>query len=220
MRLLLALIATVTLAVGILACGGTSKKETSPARVSSNAATDTNAQTATGSTTTPAATATAPSTTTTGDRPKDSNDEDSDSNSDDDLEVFDFGHAASPAQERTIVALVKHYYAASAAGEGATFCSLTFSLIAEAIVEDYGEAAGPAGLRGKTCAVVETKALKLEHKQMAQDAATLEVTGARVNGKKGLALLRFGAKAQPRYIPVRLEFGVWKIHAMSDSRMP
>jgi hypothetical protein len=221
MKSLLALFAIALLSVSVIACGGASKGTGSTSHVSSNAAATGGTQATTPSSTTPSGSATTSSTTTTVSHPKDSNDGDSDSNNgDDDLEVLDYGHAANAANERTITALLKRYYAAAAAGDGATFCSQTFSLIAEAIVEDYGGATGPANLRGKTCAVVESKALKLEHQKMAADAATLEVTGVRINGQKGLALLRFGTRSEQRYIRVRLEFGVWKIYAMSDSAMP
>ncbi|HTA14339.1 MAG TPA: hypothetical protein VK781_05720, partial [Solirubrobacteraceae bacterium] len=62
------------------------------------------------------------------------------------------------------------------------------------------------------------KAFKLTHKKMAFEAATLEVTGVRIDpdNKRGLVLLRFGPKGQPRYIPVRREFGVWKVYSITD----
>jgi hypothetical protein len=222
MKSLLVLLAVALLSVGFDACGSASKDATSASHTSSTATTNDTATTNETSTTPPPATTTSSNTTTSGGQPKDSNDDDSDAKGDDDLEIIDYGQAANAADRRTVTTLLKRYYPAAAADNGAAVCSLTFSLIAEEIVEVYGEAAGPANLRGKTCAVVESKALKQaqEHKRMVADAATLEVTGVRTIGKKGIALVRFGPHAQPRYVVVRREFGVWKVYSMSDSRMP
>jgi hypothetical protein len=219
MKSLLGLFVVALVSISVSACGGASKGTGSTSHASSNAAATngtTPATTPSTTTTTTSSSTTGSSTTTTGNHAKDSNDGDSDSSSNDDVEVLDYGHAANAADERTITALLKRYHAAAAAGDGATACSQIFSLMAEAIVEDYGELAGPANLRGKTCAIVLSKWFKLSHRKMVANAATLEVTGVRIKGKKGLALLRFGATGQPRYIPVRLEFGVWKIYSISD----
>jgi hypothetical protein len=211
MKSLLALLAVALLGLSTVACGAASKDTgSSVSRTSSD-----NGNSA--QTTSPASTArTAP----TGDTSKDANDGDNDPNSNDDLEVFDYGHSASSSDERTIAALVKRYYAAAAADDGAAACSQIFSLIAEAIVESYGGAPGPANLRGKSCAVVLSKYFKLNHQRLVAKAPGLKVAGVRIKDKKGLVVLRFGRGA-PRYIVVRLEFGTWKIYSMfEESPLP
>jgi hypothetical protein len=137
----------------------------------------------------------------------------------DDNVVLHYGHVASAADKRVIAALVERYYAAAAAGDGAKACPLIFSLLAESVPEDYGQPPGPPSLRGKTCAVVMSKLFKQRHQELAVDAATFEVTGVRVDGKRGLALLSFGS-VRDRNIPVHREFGVWKIGDLVDSGSP
>lgn len=134
----------------------------------------------------------------------------------DDGPVLYFGHAANAAEGRTITVLVKHYYAAAAANDGATACSLIYSIIAESVADEYGQS--PA-LSGKTCAVVMSKLFKQRHRELATEAAGLEVTRMRVSGDRGLVLLRLGT-ALERRVPVRREHGAWRLAVLFDVGVP
>jgi hypothetical protein len=134
----------------------------------------------------------------------------------DDGIVRDYGQAASAPDTRAITALVRRYYAAATAADGARVCSLMFSLLAEAIPEDYGRGAGPAFSRGNTCPVVLSKLYRHDHGMV---AGVMVVTGARVNGKRGQALI--GSKAMPASsLALKREYAVWKIDALLPHTLP
>jgi hypothetical protein len=134
----------------------------------------------------------------------------------DDSPVLYFGHAASATDGRAIAALLTRYYAAGAAGDGATACSLIHPLLAESIVEEYAQS---PSLRGRTCAVVMSKLFKQLHGELARDVAGLELIRARVRGDHGVAVLRFGG-ARERRVLVRRERGAWKMDLLLDVGMP
>lgn len=116
--------------------------------------------------------------------------------------------------------MVKRYYIAAVANNGAKACSLVYWLFAEAIPEDYGQSPGPPALSGKTCPVVLSKLFRLHHEQLVADAAGLEVTGARVERRRGVVLLRFRGSREPRYIQMHRERHAWKIDALLDEALP
>jgi hypothetical protein len=134
--------------------------------------------------------------------------------------IVDYGHAANPADNQTITTLVRRYYTAAAADDGAKVCSLIYSIFEEAIAEDYGRPPGPASLRGKTCAVVMSKLFKQRHKQQVTDLARLQVTGVRLQGGKGYVLLSFGKTGPGRYLFVKREHSTWKINSLIDTEVP
>jgi hypothetical protein len=131
----------------------------------------------------------------------------------DDARFVHFGHAARAADRRAITALVERYYAAAAAGDGATACALTYSILAESLPQDYGSAPGPAYLRGaKTCAAVLSGLFKHLH---ANVSAPRTVTGVRVGRKRRLVIL--GSPILPESMAeVRPERGVWKMDSVLD----
>ncbi len=131
--------------------------------------------------------------------------------------VLGFGHGASPGDRRTVTRLVKRYYAAAAAEDGATACSLIPSNLARAVPEDYGQAPGPRYLRGgKTCSAVMSRLFTYLHRRMASEAATLKVTRVRLKSKGGYAVLRFNAPPE-RELNVVREGGTWKVGSLLDS---
>lgn len=135
---------------------------------------------------------------------------------DDDAIVRDYGRPASAADARAITALVKRYYAASSRADGRRVCGLLFSLTAEAVPEDYGRGAGPAFARGNTCSAVLSKYYRHEH---AMVAGSVQVVAVRVEGKRALALI--GSRTMPASsLPVRSEYGVWKLYALFSRRLP
>jgi hypothetical protein len=135
----------------------------------------------------------------------------------DDRGVLTFGHAASSADTRAIAAVVERFYAAAAAGEGATACASMVSSVARAVPNDYRQAPGPSYLYGgRTCRAVMSRAFKYLRREM---TFAVEVSGARVNGDEGIALL--GSRTMPASeIRVRREHGVWKIDALFGAALP
>lgn len=137
----------------------------------------------------------------------------------DDRIVRAFGHAASPADRRTIAALVKRYYRAAAAQEGARGCAMLEANISKSLPEVLGGGAGPPYLSGKTCAVVLTKVFRQNHRQMVIFAATLQVSSVRLGGDEGFVVLAF-KRLPGREFRLFLEHGVWKMGALLDGELP
>ena len=154
--------------------------------------------------------------------PKD-RDNDSDNNSgsyyDKDDSVREFGHAADVADRQAVAAVVERYFAAAASEDGATACSLIVSSLARSIPGDLGRPPGPPYARGRTCAIVMSKIFKVNHRQLRVYHAMLEVTGVRLGGDGGFAVLGFGT-LPGREIRVTREKSVWKMDALLDSELP
>jgi len=135
-------------------------------------------------------------------------------------EALDFGHAASNADKQAITALVKHYYKAAQAEDGTTACSLIYSILAEAVPEDYGQSPpGPAYSVGKTCPAVTTLQFKHFHRQLALEVPLLQVTRVRLQEHHGWAILAFGTLPE-REISVTREGHVWKMAQLLDGALP
>lgn len=129
----------------------------------------------------------------------------------DDPSTSTWGPAASAADRRAVTALLVRYYQLAAAGDGSDACKLISVLFAEAIPEDYGQPPGPPQTRGKTCAEVMTKLFALERAKLAAASATIRVTGVRVEGRKGRALVGF-ATVPASYINLQKERdGAWRV---------
>lgn len=136
----------------------------------------------------------------------------------DDASTRTYGHAAGTADRRAITALVGRYYAAAAAGDGATACSLIYSTFARAIPEDYGHnSAGPAYLRAaKTCPAIMSLLFKHFHGQL---AGAFRVTGVRVGDARAFALTG-SATGPASLVEVRREQGAWKIDTLLGNPLP
>jgi hypothetical protein len=138
---------------------------------------------------------------------------------DDDSTVRDFGHPASTGDAKAVTALLERYYAAAAAGGGATGCSLMSPRLAnESNLGEAAELAYPPAfstplLHGKPCARILSVLFKEDHAQLAADSATVVVTGVRVDGRHGLALLGFRTTPE-RQVPVEREGRAWKVGAL------
>lgn len=227
MRWLLVSLAIALFGLGLSACGGSGKGSGSASQTSSKAATATTA-TQGGST--------AASGSFIGDEDDDDTasnytgtnkyDNDADFDNDtiknkgyhdsDDSTARSFGRAASAADRRTIAALVKRYYAAAAASDGAKACPLIYSTLEQAIPEDYGQPPGPVYSRGKTCAVVMSEYFAHFHRQL---AGAFAVTGVRVEGRQARVLL--GSKTVPAsFVTLRRERGTWKINELLGQPLP
>jgi hypothetical protein len=105
---------------------------------------------------------------------------------------------------------VKRYYAAVAAGDGAAACSLMSSGLSKSITQGFGRS---AALRGKGCAGILALLFKRRSGQSAASLAEIEVTGVRIKGDRGFALLH--SKLMPSgEITVDREGGAWKVGAL------
>lgn len=186
----LGVIAALVLGLGVASCGG------SGARSATDAAADRGSTGAAHNLSAPGS-----------DR-----DNDGDHN-DDDTRVLDYGQPANAADWRRSVALVKRYFAAAAAANGAGACRLLIPLSAESVAEEYGET---PQLRGGTCAVVMSKLFRLHHRMLTEKSAVLEVIAVRINGYRGLAVLDFPEIHEARQIGLRRVQGAWKVADLLD----
>jgi hypothetical protein len=134
----------------------------------------------------------------------------------DDGPVRYFGHAAGPAEARAIIAVVKRYYVAAAARDGAEGCRLLYSLLAETLVDEYGHV---ASVSGSTCAAVLTKLFDNNHREAVRNLAKFHPFSIRAGSEHGLALYRIEPTTIRRMI-VRREHGLWKIDALLNVAMP
>lgn len=154
--------------------------------------------------------------------PRDS-DEDKDSPGggrydEDDNAVLNFGKAADTSQALAITRLVRRYYAAASASDGAEACALIYSPVAESAVEDYGASPDQTSPHAKSCETVVSGLFK-RHPELAAKARSIEVTYVRVEGDRGLAVLRFGRRTVRRVL-VHHEHGAWKMGVLLDMGVP
>jgi hypothetical protein len=133
-----------------------------------------------------------------------------------------FGRAVSLSERRAIAALVKRYYAAALAENGARGCALLYSTLAESVpVDDSREPGAPAYQRGQTtCAGVLTALFKHYHAQLAAELPSMQVTGVHIREHEGFAHLRFGGGLPERRIGVKRERRTWKMTQLYDQELP
>ena len=137
----------------------------------------------------------------------------------DDSGIRAFGHAANVTEQKAVVEMVERYYAAAAAADGAAACPMIVASLARAIPHDIGSPPGPPYARGKTCAVVMSKVFRENHRQLAAEAATLKVSGVRVEHGLVRALLSF-TSLPGRWLSIAREGGAWKVHELLDRELP
>lgn len=132
-----------------------------------------------------------------------------------DNSIQTFGHRGGEAERQTVDSIVKRYYAAVAAGDGSTACSLMARGLANSIAKGLGRS--PA-LRGKGCGGILSLLFKRRSGSATVDTS-VQVTQLRVNGNRAFALLR--SKTMPQgEITVYREGGAWKIGALIGSALP
>lgn len=131
----------------------------------------------------------------------------------DDHETLHYGRAATRAERAEVKSLIDRYYAAAVAGDGKTGCSLSYSLYAEGIPENYGN---QPGLAGNTCPAVMSKLFAREHAQLVAERKILRLTGVRADGDRGYALLGEGGNTQ-RFFYIHRDSGVWRMEALESS---
>lgn len=211
MKYLATLFVTALLGIGLSACGaGKSASSASPVPDAK-----------TGSTTASAASGTAPAPAyikADGDKDNDIGAPFDDTNND---LALNYGHPADAADKQAVTALLKRYYAAALAGDGAKTCAMLYVTFAEAIPEDYGpgSAGAPYLKQGKTCPAVMGLLFKHFHSQLAAELPLLKVSRVRLVQHHGFAILSFGTMPE-REITVRREKRTWKVEALLDGELP
>jgi hypothetical protein len=213
----LALLSTVLVAVGAVACGSTGKSADDPS--------------SSGTSTTVVTHNHAPSTTTakTGTDTasshgylKDDGDKSGDDslpgnpNAGDDVPFFkSYGRPAGPLTVQAVTKLIRSYLAAATTGDTAQACALLDRTLATGLAED-----GPSPNSGTDCAAAVTPLFKQQQQQLSSDdAATIVVTAVLVKGNVGLAVLGFEAVPEGDILLER-EDGRWRIGALLPSTIP
>ncbi len=124
-----------------------------------------------------------------GDQDNDDNDDGSAAASDNSALLKAYGAAANRTEEHQATAVVKSYFAAADAGDGARACSLLATSLATSLAEGQGDSI-PSGHR--TCAARAALLFQQQHRQLKEDdAATMVVTSVHLGGNFGLAALGF-----------------------------
>ena len=208
-RALPALLVAALLGTTVVACGGAARVASSSSSPSTGLGTN-------GATATTASSSAVPS----GGFLKEDGDKDSDDGAypahpgqDDQSFLATYGVRAPPAEARTIAALVRRYYAASLAGDGASTCELLDAGIATALAAQQGTAAhGTAA-----CAASLSPLLAQQHQHLlAEEPTMMVVTSVYAKDNVGVAVLGF-RNAPESIIVLAREGHAWKIDALFDS---
>ncbi len=128
-----------------------------------------------------------------------------------------FPRKADPADTRAVAAIVKSYYAASAADEGAKACSLLTAGLADALGTGRGRSTGSAS---GGCAESMTRLLRQQHQgPTPAEVSTMVVTSVHVKGNLGVAALGFKGTSESEIL-VEREGHAWKVDALFGGLMP
>ena len=146
----------------------------------------------------------------------DADDADGDQGVDDDGPIVEYGVSASPAQRRAIVVLVKRYYTAAAADDGARACAQIYDVVAETVPETFAES---MGLHGNSCAAVMTQVLARRHRRMAADLAHFKVGAIRLGPERGYVMVDFGTRPAP-YVQIHRQGDSWKVQSLLEIPLP
>ncbi len=143
----------------------------------------------------------------------------------DDQYVRTYGRQAASTEEHEVSALVKSYYEAAAADDGARACSMMDRGLAESsnfaklVPKEYAPGAGASVFSEKGCAQVASLIFEPNRQQLVGDAATVKLASLRVDGTHGLAILIFTTTPE-RVISVLQEQGVWRINGFLGVPLP
>lgn len=125
-----------------------------------------------------------------------------------------YGGEANQTDARTIASVVKGYYAALAAGDGAKACTL----LDHSLATDLDENAARSG--GGSCATYLHGLPEEQQRQLKEEeVSTMVVFGVHVKGGQGVALLGFRHAAEGEIL-VEREGRAWKIGAVLGGQMP
>lgn len=126
-----------------------------------------------------------------------------------------FGQPASDVDTNAVAIVVKRYYAAVQANDGAKACAQIARTMARAIPEDVG----PLAQHHKSCAVVMSRFFKERSGRPTANVAAIEVTSVRIKGDQAIALLRSPAMHAGE-LTMRREGKVWKVSDLIGSVLP
>lgn len=130
------------------------------------------------------------------------------------------GHAATAADRAAVVALVKRFYSAALAEDGAKGCSQLYTPLVEAAPEDYGEPGGPEYTLGaKNCTEVLTDLFRHFHGTLTAEVPKLRVLRVLIERRQGVALIGFGALPKAE-LPLLREETHWRVGALQDHELP
>jgi hypothetical protein len=125
-----------------------------------------------------------------------------------------YGRPPRPAEARAIATLVKHYFAASVAGDDASACALLSAAASTALAVQHGSRSGASA-----CAATIPPLLAQAHQHLlAENPATMVVIGIYTKGDFGLALLGFKHSPESSIL-IEREAGTWKIGSIFDNHM-
>lgn len=135
----------------------------------------------------------------------------------DDAVIADFGRPANAAEHSEVEALVKRFYAAALANDGAAGCAAIDSAFKASIPTDYGIPEGIPYAKGNTCPTVARKIFEHFHSEMLK--YRFDTTRVRVKGTRGFVLL--GSKDHPAsYLPLHREHNQWKLVGIFVGPLP
>jgi hypothetical protein len=139
----------------------------------------------------------------------------------DDHAMLHFGHLANPAEWRAIAALMRRYFAAADAQDGAAACAMFAPALVRSTSTMLGGATDIARyLRGQpTCAGLMARMFAHYHREIAAHAARLSVSRVRVQLNEGLVGLSFGTLPEAE-LRVQRVGGVWKVENQLDTELP
>jgi hypothetical protein len=132
----------------------------------------------------------------------------------DDSGVRYYGHAASAPVRTAVSAVIARYYAALAADDGASACSMLDAALAEGL----SAASGSQDSRSKGCAKAVARLTKGALGRSPADFLAVKVMTVRTMGDKALAVLRLRS-SEIREIPLESDQGAWKIGALFDGSL-
>lgn len=120
---------------------------------------------------------------------------------------------SSPADLKAVSIVVKRYFAAALAEDGARGCAMLERSLAAAI-------AGEAPQGKPSCATALTHLFRVQHRYVsAEEPATMIITGVHVEGNEALTTLGFRRTPEGEVI-LKREGGHWKLDALFDSELP
>jgi ketosteroid isomerase-like protein len=127
------------------------------------------------------------------------------------------GSEASRSDRLAIASLVRRYYVAAAAEDGARACAMLSPDIVAGLSEEPASSSAPT--RQNACAMSMSRVLKAQHQLlMEDDVPTMVVIDVRVD--RDVATATLGFRRMPvGSVRLRGEKGVWKMDSMLDERM-
>lgn len=135
----------------------------------------------------------------------------------DDRPVFAYGRRPTAKAARAITGVVRDYYAAASAQDGAQACPLLLASIARAAAQEYGRPGGPQYLRGATtCQAVLSMLFRHFHAEL---AGAVNVVAIRLRGGSAQVVLS-SRTLRASSVVVNREGRAWKIVGLLAQPLP